>query len=184
MIYVPLQSEVCRRNFICHTVITVSPIYDCEAEDELRNPLNHFLKLKITVKRVMPRASKLYFAYPKKFSRNLSEIEVCKFGADRFDDGCIEKFRTISIETPRKSFIFSGKKVFLFDGTSSTNSIGEISIQTPRQMESYDLITSKKDILPDLPLKTVLGSPVIVGKYIYLFGKGARGRRDVTSCTR
>lgn len=132
----------------------------------------------------MPRASKLYFAYPKKFSRDLSKIEVCNFDADRFGDGCLEKFKTILIETPRKEFIFSDKKVFLFDGTIPTNSGGEISIKTLRQMESYDLITSKKDILPDIPLKSLLGSPIIVGKYIYLFGEGARGPRDVTSCTR
>lgn len=84
----------------------------------------------------MPRNSKLYFAYPKEYKRNLSEIEVCKLDVDRFDDGCIEKFRTIPIETPRTDFIFSARKVFLFDGTRPTN-----GVSTPN--ETTDLRTSE-----------------------------------------
>lgn len=52
-------------------------------------------------------------------------------------------------------------------------------------MEVCDLITSKKEVLPDLPLHTVLGSPITIGKYFYMFGADARrNAAAVTNCIR
>lgn len=145
------------------------------------------------MKGIMPRASKLYFAYPKEFNRNICEFKVREFDVDRFDDECIKKFKTISIETPRTNFIFSGRKIFLFDRTKPTKGVSishemtnyiEKSIRILTQMESYDLINSKKDVLPNLPLKVVLGSPIIVGQYIYLFGQDFGAHPNSTICTR
>lgn len=74
----------------------------------------------------MPRAKKLYFAYPRKVSRGMlaftiTEFQICQLNVDSFRDGCVEYFKIIPIDTPRKNFVFSGEKLFLYDDANKTN---------------------------------------------------------------
>lgn len=70
----------------------------------------------------MYRANKLCFGYPRKSRKFVVKIEICQLDTNVFHEGCVKKVRTIPIKTPRKNYIFSGKKVFLYDDYDGSNS--------------------------------------------------------------
>lgn len=47
-------------------------------------------------------------------------------------------------------------------------------------MDSYDLITYKKETVHDVPLNPMFGSLISVGKYVYILAKHAQARDDVS----
>lgn len=119
----------------------------------------------------------------------------------------MDEHKTISIATPRKNCVFSNGKAYLFDDPNGSRRdvcylfsflfrwkfrmkiIWKFSLyymNNNNQMESYNLITSQMEILPDLPLNSFFRPPISIGKYTYILGNHQQNQDDesFTNCYR